>query len=288
MSRGGSRRGGDRSDQPPSNPDGWAVAGNVTRPAKVDLSNFGKISNKPSPPTFGPGSIFTSKKDKRESISRTSSSSNMFSMLQNTESGTDKSIFHLEAPQCDINSLVVFIDSETLPQRKKLTLLPRTKPIESEIQQPQESSEEEEAEATTPAVEMTDDQAHKKIQEDVKEFFALRNLDEGEVYLTALPAQHHSKLIDKLVSSAVESKEADAKLAADLFGRAASKNLCSQDALEQGFLPCAEIIGDIAIDAPKAFQLFAMMIKGAEFTEERRSRLIASSTDSDILLGLLS
>jgi len=179
----------------------------------------------------------------------------------------------------------VFIGSETLPQRKKLALLPRTKPIESEIQQPQESSEEEEV--TTPAVEMTDDQAQKKIQEDVKEFFAVRNLDEGEVYFTALPAQHHSKLIDKLVSSAVESKEADAELAADLFGRAASKNLCSQDALEQGFLPCAEIIGDIAIDAPKAFQLFAMMVKGVEFPEERRSRLIASSIDGDKLLELL-
>lgn len=93
MSRGGSRRGGDRSDQPPVNPDGWAVAGSAARPAKVDLSNFGKISNKQTPPTFGPGSIFTSKKDKRESISRTSSSSNMFSMLLNAESGADKSIY---------------------------------------------------------------------------------------------------------------------------------------------------------------------------------------------------
>lgn len=65
---------------------------------------------------------------------------------------------------------------------------------------------------------MPDDQAQKKIQEDVKEFFAVRSLDEADVYFTALPAQHHSKLIDKLVSSAVESKEADAKLAADLFG----------------------------------------------------------------------
>ena len=193
----------------------------------------------------------------------------------------------MEVPQCDINfPFVVFVGPEAQPQRKKITLLPRTKPIESEIQQPQESSEEEEV--TTPAVEVTDDQAQKKIQEDLKEFFTVRNLDEGEVYFAALPAQHHSKLVDKLVSSAVESKEADAKLVADLFGRATSKNLCSQDALEQGFLPCAEIIGDIAIDAPKAFQLFAMMIKGAEFDEERRSRLVASSTDSDKLLGLLS
>lgn len=92
MSRGGSRRGGDRSEQPQVNPEGWAVAGNAARPpSKVDLSNFGKIS-KALPTTFGPGSVFAGKKDKRESLSRTSSSSNMFSMLQNAESGADKGI----------------------------------------------------------------------------------------------------------------------------------------------------------------------------------------------------
>jgi translation initiation factor 4G len=92
MSRGGSRRGGDRNEQPQVNPEGWAVAGNAARPPSkpVDLTNFGKISNKALPTTFGPGSVFAGKKDKRESLSRTNSSSNMFSMLQNAESGADK------------------------------------------------------------------------------------------------------------------------------------------------------------------------------------------------------
>ncbi|KAF5355138.1 hypothetical protein D9756_005480 [Leucocoprinus leucothites] len=272
MSRGGSRRGGDRNEQMQVNPEGWAVAGNTARPpSKVDLSNFGKISNKALPTTFGPGSVFAGKgKDKRESLSRTSSSSNMFSMLQNAESGADKT-------------------PEAQPQqRRKLALLPRTKPLESEAQQAQESSEDEEATTPAPSVEMSDDQAEKKIKEDLKEFFAVRNLDEAENYFTALPAQHHSKLVEKLVSSAVESKESDAKLVADLFGRAVSKGLCSQEAFEQGFAPCAESIDDIAIDAPKAFQLFAVMIKGAELDEERRSRLASKSMDSDKLLGLLS
>jgi translation initiation factor 4G len=93
MSRGGSRRGGDRGEFAQVGPDGWAVAGSGSGaprpPPKVgDLSNFGKIS-KGQPMTFGPGSVFAGKKgteSKRESISRTSSSSNMFSMLsQNTE-----------------------------------------------------------------------------------------------------------------------------------------------------------------------------------------------------------
>lgn len=103
MSRGGSRRGGDRGDHPQVGPDGWTVTGSgiQARPSKVgDLSNFGKIS-KGQPMTFGPSSVFAGKKNeiKKESISRTASSSNMFSMLssQNAETGDTaaKCMFYL-------------------------------------------------------------------------------------------------------------------------------------------------------------------------------------------------
>ena len=78
-------------------PDGWAVAGSDSGaphppPKFGDLSNFGKIS-RAQPMKFGPGSVFAGKKgteSKRESISRASPSSNMFSMLsQNTEAGAN-------------------------------------------------------------------------------------------------------------------------------------------------------------------------------------------------------
>jgi translation initiation factor 4G len=124
----------------------------------------------------------------------------------------------------------------------------------------------------------------KKANEDLKEFFAVRNLDEAEVYFTALPVVHHSKL---LVTTAVESKEADAKLVGDMFSQAVSKGLCSQEAFERGFLPCAELIDDIAIDAPKAFELFATMIKDASLDEERRSRLASKSMDGEKILAML-
>ena len=133
--------------------------------------------------------------------------------------------------------------------------------------------------------EMSDEDAKKKIAEDSKRFFGVRNLDEAELYFSALPSQHHHHLVDKLVSTAVESKKADAQLVADFFSRAASKELCSPAAFEEGFVPTAEIIDDIAIDAPKAFQLFAMMIKGADLDEERRSRIASKSIDSDKLLA---
>ena len=87
---------------------------------------------------------------------------------------------------------------------------------------------------------------------------------------------------------AIESKEADAQLVADLLERGRSKGMCSPAALEEGFMPTAELLDDIAIDAPKAFDLMAIMMKGANFDEEQQSRIAGKSMDNDKLLKLLS
>lgn len=177
---------------------------------------------------------------------------------------------------------------EAPAQRKRLILKPRSVPTEEQDQDataPKSESENEEDE--TPA-EMTGDQAMKKIAEDLKEFFAVRNLDEAEVYFTGLPAVHHFRLVDNFTSSAVEAKEADAQLVANLFSRAVTKELCTSASFEEGLSPIAEIIDDIAIDAPKAFSLFATVVKAAGLDEERRARLASKSMDSDKLLALLS
>ena len=83
-------------------------------------------------------------------------------------------------------------------------------------------------------------------------------------------------------------KEADAQLVGDLFSRVVSKNLCSPDHFEKGFMPTAEVIDDVAIDAPKAYSLMAIMMKGAQLDEERRTRLASKLEDSDKLTSLLS
>ncbi|KAJ7030060.1 hypothetical protein C8F04DRAFT_1398149 [Mycena alexandri] len=284
MSRGGSRRGADRGEFQGPGPDGWNVAGgNTPRPPPKagDLSNFGKIgsNSKGLPMTFGPSSVFSGKKDnKRESLSRASSSSNMFSMLSQTgEPSADAAKAAAPEPA----------------QRRRLILQPRSKPAADEQGSATaeatpagsaDNSEEEEEEAPLMSVEDAD----KKIAEDSKEFFAVRNLDEAEVYFTALPAAHHPRLIEKLVGQAVESKEINAQLVADLIARAVSKELCTIDALEEGFSPLVEILEDLAIDAPKAPNSMALMMKSASFDSERTARIAAKSGEPDTLLALLS
>lgn len=298
MSRGGSRRGVDRGDGQQVGPDGWAVASGPARPTNKagDLSNFGKIT-KGGAMTFGPTSVFTKKDGKRESssLSRASSSTNMFSMLQNSEVAPDAAVpstSRSSRPPSRTTSVDLghgASSSEATPaQRPRLNLLPRSKPVAAETSEKPEGAPSEEDGETGASPSMTKDQAQKKIEQDVKEFFAIRNLEEAEVYFTALPIEHRHLLVDKLVGTAIESKEADAKLVADYFERSISKNLCSPASFEEGFVQTAEIIDDIAIDAPKAFDLLAIMIKGAKLDDERRQRLAGKSMDSEKLLKLLA
>ncbi|GAW00587.1 eukaryotic initiation factor 4f subunit p130 [Lentinula edodes] len=265
MSRTGSRRGGDRNNHQ-AGADGWTVTGNAPRPpAKVgDLSKFGQIS-KGAPMTFGPSSVFAGKKEsKRESLSRTNSNANMFQMLQNVEAAevaTKTSRPPSRKPSVDLGSGGA---PEPAPQRKRLNLLPRTKPVDQ-------------------------DSANKKISKNTKEFFGVRSLDEAEVYFEKLPSMYHHSLVDKLVTLAIESKEADARLVGDFFERAALKKLCSSSAFEEGFLGIAEFLDDIAIDAPKATDLLAIMIKGADLGKEQRTNIASKSAENgDKLLKLSS
>jgi len=297
MSRGGSRRGGERGqfDQQ-AGPDGWAVAGGGSTgpprppPKAGDLSNFGKI-NKSAPMTFGPSSVFAGKKESKggrpESLSRTASSSNMFSMLsQNPEMAAEAASKASRPPS---RKASVDLGQSGVPeppvQRRKLNLLPRSKPTEQESTPASaDVSEEGEVEEGT----MSEEDAKTRIEEDSKEFFAVRNLEEAEVYFTNLTDEHRFRLVDKLVATAIESKEADAQLVGDFFSHAVSKELCSQASFEAGFLSTAEILDDIAIDAPKAFDLMAIMLKGVNLDEERQTRIAAKSMDSDKLVALLS
>jgi translation initiation factor 4G len=295
MSRGGSRRGGDRGGGPAGEQqaDGWSVAGGSTPrppPKAGDLSNFGKI-NKSGPVVMGPSSVWAGKKDgaKRDStLTRVNSSSNMFMMLGRDAEAMPETGSKPSRPSSRRTSVDLGTPE---PQRRKLQLLPRSKPVEEEnkVNGGSRIIQKTKAVMTPPA--MSEAEANKKIAEDIKEFFSVvRNIDESEDYFTNLPSEHHHRLVDKMVSKAIESKEADGKLVADAFARATEKNLCSISAFEEGFLPVAELLDDIAIDAPKAFQIMAIMMKGAglDKDEERRTRIAQKSMDSDKLVELLA
>ncbi|KAH9912513.1 armadillo-type protein [Fomitopsis serialis] len=295
MSRGGSKRGGDRGELGQVGPDGWAVAGNAPPrlpPKAGDLSNFGKIS-KTNSMSFGPTGVFAKDKGKRESSSL-SRGSNMFSkLMENPELAAEAVAAQPSRPPSRKASVDLGAAGapEAPLQRRKLNLLPRTvaKPDEARTDSTPAQSEaghSDDEESTPPS--MSEEEAKTRVGEDSKEFFSIRDLDEAEVYFSKLPSEHRWLLVDKLVTSAIESKDSDARLVADFFSRAVSKDLCPPEAFEKGFVPTAEILDDLVIDAPKALDLMANMIKGAQLDEERRTRIASKSMDSDKLIRLLS
>ncbi|KAG0708600.1 armadillo-type protein [Suillus ampliporus] len=237
-------------------------------------SQFGKINKgAPMAMVMGPSSVFAGgKKDnKRE---RTNSSSNMFYMLsQNPELAPETSA---KPSRPSSRKPSVDLDHAGAPEsailRRKLQLLPRFNPA---------------ARALTA---MSEADAKKKIDEDVKEFFAVRNLEEADVYFTGLPREHRFRLVDKLVASALESKEADVRLAGDFFTQAMNNGQCTLEVFEEGFMPMAEFLDDIAIDAPMAFNYMAIMLRGAGFEKEpeRLQRIASKLEDSDKLVSLVA
>ncbi|KAH9944590.1 ARM repeat-containing protein [Amylocystis lapponica] len=301
MSRGGSRRGGDRGDHSQVGPDGWSVASSAALkpppPTKAgDLTNFGKITKRTSM-SFGPSSVFQGKKGEksRDSTMTRSMSQNMFNALRENpelaaDAGSKSSRPPSRKPSVDFGTAGVPDPSR---QRRKLNLFPCSKLVEEAKTDSTPVPSETNSEGDTPNVagpSMAEAEAKTRVKEDSKELFSIRDLGGAELYFTKLPSEHRWRLVDHLVSSAIESKESDAQLVGDFFSRAVAKNQCSPASFEEGFTQVAENLDDIVIDAPKAFSLMAIVMKGARLDtdEERRTRLASKFADSDQLLSLLS
>lgn len=288
MGRTGSQRGGARGDFNQPGPDGWNVAGNSAPrpPAKAgDLSNFGKFTNKVGGPlaSMGPSSVFKKSERGRDTpppgagppISRASSSANMFSMLAGGEVPADITMQRTPSgrgsarkPSADMTATGV----PDTPVRKKLQLLPRSVPSTAEKEDGEvgeDGDADAEASESAPAApSMTEEQAKTKIDEDLKEFWSIRDIDEGVRSFEALPDEFKGKFVDKLVGKAMDSKEADVKVVAELFSRAADSGACPASAFESGIAGTIEFLDDMAIDIPQAYPLMARLLRGSKLPQE--------------------
>ncbi|KAG8971717.1 hypothetical protein FRB90_010421 [Tulasnella sp. 427] len=284
MTRTGSQRGGRGAAE--QGPDGWNVAGPtpVRAPAKAgDLSNFGKFTANAGPlKTMGPSSVFKKVDRGRDTpppsapstISRATSGSNMFSLLgaggadavdtmpKRTPSGRGTT----RKPSVD---QVPQVAPDT-PLRRKLQLLPRsvTAGEDGGVGDDKPESDEEQAPAAAPVKTYTDQQAKAKVEEDIKEFFNVRDVSEGEKSFAELPEEHKSKLVDKFASRALDSKDADVKLVADVFEKAATSKSCSPAAFEDGLAGIIEFLDDTATDVPQAYTIMAKLLRGTKLPQE--------------------
>ena len=87
----------------------------------------------------------------------------------------------------------------------------------------------------------------------------------------------------------IEMKEPDVTLVGNLFVRVREKDLCSPEVFEDGFNRLAEALDDLAVDIPKAWAYFAILMRGSglDQDEERRRRIAEKTMDPDKLNRLL-
>ena len=231
-------------------------------------------------------------------MSRTASSSNMFSMLQSSDVTVEPPTSKSSRPPSRKPSVDLGVGGppEPVQQRRKLQLLPRTKPVgeESKPSTPAASEAGSDDEAagesgTSVPAAISEGDAKAKIDEDVKEFFGIRMLDEAELYFSSLPTEHRHRLVDTLVMKSIEMKDPDVELVGDLFVRVREKDLCSPAVFEEGFNSLAELLDDLAVDIPKAWSYFAILLKGSglDQDEERYARIAEKTMDPDRLNQVL-
>lgn len=281
---GGRDRTGRRETRDPSQVgvDGWTTPVRQQPPKAGDLSRFGKIS-KPTTMQFGPSSVF-SKGDKREStsVTRVSSSSNMFAALNSNEATPDAvSIGSRTANSTRPPSRKGSVDfsASSIDGRRKLLLQPRTQAVASDagsfrddagsaIGQSEQGDDDAASAATSAApAGMTADQAKRKIKEDVKELFMLRQPSEAESYFSSLPSEFRWQLIEELVTKAIDAKQADVQLVSDTFGVAVSKSLVDEAQFMQGFAKDMEYLEDTSTDSPNAYANVASLLKAANLSQ---------------------
>lgn len=282
MSRGGSRRGDQRSGfgGPPGASDAWQSVGSRPPPKAADMTGFGKINTGggPGPGSFGPASVFNKKNAKPKSgdvtppNGPTTTSANPFSALMDDGSG--------EGSTGDDNA-----SGEPAPQRKRLVLAPRT--VSSANVNESDAADATEAEPVQTG--LSQDEIERKIKIDLAEFWGekgtvgTRNPDDVVGYFEAMPLEGRLDLAKKLVDDVFRlSSAADTALVTEAFSKAVAKDVLTSEAvkdrlvrtilaeckhqlksyvsLSHSLKPSVELLDDLVVDVPLAYVFAAQLI----------------------------
>ncbi|KAK4050382.1 hypothetical protein OIV83_003451 [Microbotryomycetes sp. JL201] len=247
LSRPNSRRGQGRDNfgVPAAGSEGWSAP--VQRPAKAgDLTAFGKVRDLGGSNFLGPSGAFQARQKAKEAA-RPPTPSNPFALL----SGSGES----SEPAAEES------------QRPKLQLKPRSKPLDGEEGEEEEEAEEEEDDddgAIDPnASSLSRAEAERRAGNSVKEFFSVKNVQEGVLSIEALPAEHRPFLIKSLADAALDKKDDDVNVTRSLFAEAVSKSIISHDGLINALRPTINGIVDVAVDVPNAYKFACQLLLGA-------------------------
>lgn len=284
MERGGSRRGQGREGP---GADGWQATA-PPRPQRAgDLASLGKIRSTSGSPALMPGRA-GKMAAKEESPAPSTRAANPFELLAG---GEEAGVSELSPP------------AEEKPQRVPLKLAPRTvdanagaSGAEGAPSSPRQSQQaggadedEEEGEVAEGDSAKMDESTKRSIDNSVKEYLGVRNIDEGKETFSALPERFRGELAKAFIVKVVDGKAQDVEAVAKLFEAISEASLVPQTAFRDAFVPTVTDLEDIATDAPKAFNNVADLMAAADLSEEDVQHLQqAMVSNEDDLEGIQS
>jgi len=116
---------------------------------------------------------------------------------------------------------------------------------------------------------MSDEEAKRKIANDVKEFLAVKDISEGKLALEDLPAPRRSEFIDKIFGTVLERKESEVQLVCELLKAAREAQLLSDEDVVSGLKETITMLDDISVDAPQAFKFAAMVLHASGLPDDK-------------------
>ncbi|WFD34925.1 hypothetical protein MCUN1_001771 [Malassezia cuniculi] len=241
-----SRRRGPPRERESHSSDGWSTVGSgggSSLRAGRDAPGFGKGSERSGSrgPGNGPQGLFNRKGgSSAKGTDSPTATTNMFNLLNQGDA----------APAEE-------------PQRPKLQLKPRTKPIET---QDEEEHEDEDEEAEPKA---SEEDIKRKIGNDVKEYLAIRDIEEGVQSIEALAPEHHAAFVDALIANVLDKKQQEVDDAVQLLNALVERNIVSQEALVAGFKDQVTILDDTSMDAPSAYSFMAILLVDSGLSKEQ-------------------
>lgn len=246
LPRGGSRGGRGRE----VGADGWQQQ--RTAGEAGDLSQFGRVRSSAGNPRLGPSGAFgRGRMQKKEEAAPEPARQNSFAAL--ALSGEDGDNGPAESAESE---------------RKPLKILPRTKPVEDEDSQAQEPG-------------MSEEAIQRSVDNSVKEFFTMQDINEGQESFKALPQDARWRLNQKLINKAVNGKQAEVDIACKLFTAALEGSVTSRTDFLKAFEEDIKELAAVAEDQPYAMRFYVQMLKTAGMSREDTEALSKKMESED-------
>lgn len=156
------------------------------------------------------------------------------------------------------------------PKRTPLKLAPRTVEAPTaddapEAEAPGEGDEPEEGEVAESG--KMDEATKRSIDNSLKEFLAVRDIEEGKATFESLAQAHRGELAKAFIAKVVDGKQVDITATTELFKAVAEAELLPEPSFRDAFVPTVTDLEDIATDAPKAFNTIGQLMVAAQLSD---------------------